>query len=337
ERAADANGRAQDAIDRVADAERQLTKAHDQVAKAQQAVTDAATKSSAAQDKAAKAMAELSPNAREFVLAARELKPLWDDLVGDPTQDALFAGAADGLRDLAESVLPTVGAGMTDVAASMNGLTHQFAAFWAAPENLAGIESIFAGTANFIDGLGPGLQQATQGFLSLGQAFEPVANQVGAQFGGMLGQIGQAFTDAFESGALTQLLSTFGDMLEGLGGGLNSLIDGLIQMGNIVGPTLGPFFQSLGAMVDELAPSLGQLGATFVTTLTALMPDLTMFIDALAKGLEPVLPVIGDLLSALMSALTPLIGPISQIAQVVGVALTDAIKALEPAIGPIGD
>ena len=332
-----AKERAQSANERVADAERQLAKAHDQVAKAQQAVTDAATKGSAAQDKAAQALAELSPNAREFVLAARELKPLWDDLVGDPTQDALFADSAQGIRDLAESALPTLGRGMVDVAGSMNGLTKQFAAFWAAPENLAGLESIFAGTANFIDGLGPGLQQATQGFLSLGTAAEPVMNKVGAQVGGMLGQIGQAFTDAADSGALTQLISGFGDAIQGLGAGLNPLIDGLIQAGNIIVPVLGPFLTQLGTTIGAVAPSLAQLGATFITALQPVLPVLGNLISAFATGLQPVLPVLSTLLQSVGNALIPLIGPMSQIAQVVGTALTEAINALAPAIGPIGE
>ena len=332
-----AKERAQDANQRVADAERQLAKAHDQVAKAQQAVTEAMTSGSAAQDKAAKALAELSPNARGFVLAAKELKPLWDDLVGDPTQDALFADSAQGIRDLAESALPTLGRGMVDVAGSMNGLTKQFAAFWAAPENLAGVESIFAGTANFIDGLGPGLQQATKGFLSLGTAAEPVMNKVGAQVGGLVGQIGQAFTDAANSGALTQLISSFGDVIQGLGEGLNPLIDGLIQAGNIIAPVLGPFLKELGTTLGQIAAPLARLGATFLQSLQPVLPVLGELITALADGLEPVLPVLGTLLQSVGSALIPLVGPMSQIAQVVGTALTGAIDALAPAIGPLGE
>ncbi|WP_433597926.1 hypothetical protein ACQPXH_19235 [Nocardia sp. CA-135953] len=331
-----AKDRVAQADQKVADAQTAVTKANEQVAKAQQAVADAADSSSSSQDKAAQALAKLSPNAQAFVLATRDLAPAWKDLRG-AVQDSLFDGAAQGITELATAALPTLKAGMVDVAGSMNGLTKQFAAFWAAPQNLAGIQSIFAGTKSFIDGLGPGLQQATTGFLSLGQAFEPVANQVGAQFAGMLGQIGQSFTDAFANGSLTQLISTFGDTLQGLGEGLNPLIDGLIQIGNIVGPTLGPLFKALGESIGALAPSLGQIGATFATTLTALMPDLTKFIDALLTGLQPVLPVIGDLLRSVMTALTPLIGPMSQIAQVVGTALAQAITALAPAIGPLGD
>jgi phage-related protein len=336
DRAAQADQRVADAAHGVEKANQQVEKAQLQVEKAQQALTDATNKTSSAQDKAAAALAKLSPNAQEFVLAAREAKPAWEDLT-HAVQDKLFDGAAAGIGDLVKNSLPTLKAGMVDVAGSINGLTKDFAAFWQAPQNLAAVQSIFAGTASFITGMGPGLEQATTGFLSLGQAFEPVADKVGAQFGGMLGQIGQAFTDTFKNGQLTQLISTFGDILEGLGKGLNPLIQGLIEIGNIVGPTIGPLFEQIGLSFKELAPALGNIGATFLTTLTEIMPDLTKFIDALLTGLEPVLPVIGDLLQSMLGALTPLVGPLSQVAQIVGTVLSQAITALAPSLPPLAD
>lgn len=331
-----AKERAAEAEKKVADAQTAVIKAQENVAKAQQAVTDASNSSSSAADKAAAALAKLSPNAQEFVLAARGLVPEWDALKNS-VQDSVFDGAATEIQNLATAALPTLKEGMVDVGTSINGLTKQFSAFWQAPENLAAVKSIFAGTANFIDGLGPGLQQATTGFLSFGQAFEPVANKVGAQIGGMLGQIGQAFTDAFNSGALTQLMSTFGDIMQGLGEGLKPLIAGLIEMGNIVGPTLGPLFKQLGTSLGALGGPLGTLGAAFATTLTALLPTLEKFIAELAGGLAPVLPVIGKLLDSVLGALIPMIEPLAQIAVVVGTALAQAITALAPALGPMAE
>lgn len=302
---------------------------------AQEALNAAQTKSSGAQDKAAQALAKLSPNARSFVLATRELGASWKELVKMPTQDALFAGAADGIKELAAVALPVLGAGMTGVATQINALTHDFAAFWKAPENLAGIKSIFDGTASFINGMGPGLQQATTGFLSLGKAFEPVAGQIGASVGGLLGSVGQAFTDAFNSGALTELLGNFSGILDGLGAGLKPLIAGLIEMGNIVGPFVGPLLEQLGTSLGMLAAPLGQIGATFLQTITPLLPVVAEFAGKLLTAVEPLLPILGDIAISLLEALVPAIGPLSQIAQVVGGALAQAITALQPAIGPL--
>ncbi|MET7752306.1 MULTISPECIES: hypothetical protein [Actinomycetes] len=323
-----------DANDRVKEAEQSVAEAQSNVADAQKSLTEAMTEGSSAQNKAAEALAKLSPNARDFVLAAESIKPAWDDAVKS-TQNALFAGSADGIKQLATAALPTLKAGMVDVATSMNGLTKQFAAFWQTPQALAGVQSVFAGVADVIDGMGPGLQQATQGVLSLSQAFAPVAGQIGADIGSLIGSIGQAFTDAFNNGSLTELVSNFGSILAGLGDGLKPLIDGLIQVGNIIGPVLGPFLAQLGQTLGAIMPSLGELGASLLSSLKPILPVLGNLISSLAEGLGPVLPVLARLLDAVMAALQPLIEPLSEVAQVVGSALAQAVVAITPAIGPL--
>ncbi|MRH85992.1 hypothetical protein GFY24_00680 [Nocardia sp. SYP-A9097] len=325
------------AQDKVAAAHEKVDDTTKALTDAQEALTAAQTKSSGAQDKAAQALAKLAPNARDFVVAARSIGPAWDSLVKQPTQNALFAGAADGIKDLATVALPVLGQGMTGVATQINSVTKDFANFWKAPENLGAVKTIFDGAATFIGALSPGLQQATQGFLSLGQAFTPVAATVGKGVGDLLGQVGQAFTTAFQSGALTELIGNFGNLLSGLGAGLNPLIGGLIQIGNIVGPTLGPLFATLGQSIGQIAPGLGQIGAVFAQTLTTLIPQLVPIINTLTSALTPILPVIGQIASALLSAIGPAIGPLSQVAQIVGGALAQAITALAPSIGPLAD
>lgn len=327
EKLADANGKVKDAEDGVAEAQRN-------VADAQKSLTDAMSEGSSAQNKAAQELAKLSPNARDFVLAVQDIKPAWDDLTKS-TQDALFANSADGIKQLATAALPTLKAGMVDVATSMNGLTTQFAAFWQQPQALSGVQAVFAGLADTIDAMGPGLQQATQGVLSLSQAFAPVAGEIGAAIGGLVGNIGQAFTDAFNNGSLTELVSNFGGILTGLGEGLKPLIDGLIQVGNIIGPVLGPFLAQLGQTLGTILPSLGDLGATLLSSLTPILPVLGNLISSLAEGLAPVLPVLARLLDAVMTALQPLIEPLSEVAQVVGTALAQAVVAITPAIEPL--
>ncbi|MGV9742874.1 hypothetical protein [Nocardia farcinica] len=342
EKQAEANAKGVEGSDLVTAAQERLASAQERVdettkavADAQAALAEAASGASTSQEKAARKLAELSPNARAWVLEMRELKSTWNELVADPTQDALFAGSAQGIRELAEAALPTLGHGMTAVATELNALTRDFAAFWKAPENLAGIESIFTGTASFIRGMGPGLQQATQGFLSLGKAFEPVAQQVGASVGGLLGQIGAAFTQTFASGELTQLIGNFGSILNGLGQGLNPLIQGLVRAGNLIGPHLGPMLAQLGASLGQLAVPLGQLGATFLQTITPLLPQISAFAGQIAVALQPLLPILGQIASAVLGALEPAIGPLSQVAQIVGGALAQAISALAPSIGPL--
>ncbi|MBF6298212.1 hypothetical protein IU459_11740 [Nocardia amamiensis] len=342
EKKAEADAKGIENSDLVVAAQDRVTAAHERVKDAEQAhkdaitaLNDATTKLSASQEKAAQALAKLSPNTRAFVLAMRDLKPLTQDLKNS-VQDAGFDGLDQRFTALARASLPAVKDGMTEVAGAMNGAAKQFAAFWSTAGAQQGIRDLFGGTADLIKAMQPGLARASQGFVSFASAAKPAMDSIGASLGGLVGSIGNAFTKAADSGALTQLLETFSTIIDGLGQGLEPLIGGLIEMGNIVGPTLGPLFVTLGSAVAELAPSLGKLGSTFVTTLTALMPTLTTFIDALARGLEPVLPVIGRLLDSVGRALIPLIDPLSRIAQTIGNALVKAIDALAPSIGPIG-
>lgn len=334
EKQQEVNAKGVEGSDLVTAAQDRLTAANERLADAQLALADSAT--SSAQDAAARKLAKLAPEARAFALAVQnEVKPALESIVTQPTQNALFEGSAQGIRELTGTLFPVLGAGMTGVATQINGLTKDFAQFWQAPENLGAIESIFAGTASFIGGLGPGLQQATTGLLSIGQAFEPVAGQIGASVGNLFGSIGQAFTDAFQSGALTQLLGSFSGILDGLGAGLQPLIGGLIQIGNQVAPLLGPFFAQLGTSLAQLAGPLGSLGATFLQTITPLLPVVSEFASQLLTAVQPLLPVLGQIAGSLLSALQPAIGPLGEIAVIVGGALAQAITALQPAIGPL--
>ena len=339
----DANVKGVEGSDQVVDAKQRVIDANDAVKESERDLIDAVKELTEAQspaaggiDKVAEALAKLSPNARSFVLAMRDLGPAWKDLrMG--VQDVMFADLDTVFTDLAKTYLPTLKAGMTDVAGAMNGAAKDFAAFWESAEAQEGLRAMFAGTSTLITAIQPGLAQATTGFLSMAKAAEPAMANVGKGLGDLLGGIGQAFTDAFENGSLTALISTFGDILSGLGGGLNSLLDGFIEIGNYVGPTIGPLFQSLGDLIKNIAPAMGVLGASFSVSLQMLMLALTEFINALAVGLTPIMPVLADLLSALGDALRPLIPYLSEMLQILGGALITAIQGLAPSLPVIGE
>lgn len=325
----------QDAQLGVADANRGVVEAVQGVVEAQAALQEANSATSSSADKAAEAMAKLSPSAAGFVLAMRELGPAWSD-VRKSTQENMFAGLDASFTNLAQVSMPMLKEGFGEVATSINGAATNFSDFFASAAAQDSLRNIFAGTADLITGMQPGLAAITGGILDIGNAAAPVMGQLGESLGNVLGGIGTAFSDAFESGALTELIGNFSSILDGLGGGLNGLLDGLIQFGNIVGPVIGPVLQTLGESIGALAPSLGQLGVAFGDALVKILPDLSKFISALADGLTPVMPIVAELLGSLGTALTPLIPPLSQIIQTIGTALVKAVDALAPAIGPLG-
>ncbi|KJF21985.1 hypothetical protein C7T36_18550 [Rhodococcus sp. AD45-ID] len=336
EKVADAADRVTDAEQGMADAQRGVADAQDAVAEAQVNLEDALTDTSSAADKTAQALAKLSPNARSFVLAMRELGPAWTE-VRKAVQDNMFAGLDVAFTDLATTSMPMLKEGMGQVGTSINGAAKEFAAFWGSAGAQDSLKNIFAGTADLITAMQPGLAALTTGILDIGNAAAPVMGQLGDSLGNLLGSIGEAFTEAFADGSLTELIGHFSTMMDGLGGGLNALLGGLIDFGNIVGPILGPLLQTLGESIAMLAPSLGQLGLVFGEALIDVLPVLSEFISMLADGLTPVMPVLSKLLRSLMEALAPLIEPLSEILQTIGTALVGAIDALAPAIGPLGD
>lgn len=326
EEAAQANKKGVEGSDRVvaakraeADANEKVKDAEAALTDAQQALTDAQNQGSAAASKAEQALAKLSPSAREFVLGMRALGPELTAGLKMPVQETLFAGLTAPVTSLIRTSIPALREGMTGVAGAMNTAAKDTAAFFSTASAQQSIKDAFAGTTSFITAIGPGMKQATQGFLSFASAAAPALGAVGTGFGTLMGSIGQAFTDAANSGALTQLINNFGGLLAGLGVGLKPVIDGLIQAGNIVAPVLGPLFAELGKSLGPVLPQLAQVGAE------------------LAKGLMPVLPVAANLIGSLTRAVQPLIGPLSKIAVVVGDALVKAVNALAPAMGPVGD
>ncbi|AXK88819.1 Phage-related protein [Nocardia farcinica] len=327
---------AADAEDRVTQARRAAEQAERQVAAAAAALTEAQTAGTASSQKLAEAMAKLAPNAQDFVLAARELAPAWEE-VRKSVQDTAFQGAGEGLRQLADTVLPTLRDGMTAVAAEMNAGAHGFAAFLKSTEGIEGLQAAFAIAANGLRGLREGSDGFLAGLSAMAEASAPFAEQIGRAFGSIGTALGDAFSFVAESGLLGDVLDGLTVALQGLGPLLGDLFVSLARIAADVMPTLGPLLESLGQALVTMAPALGQVGAVFAQSLTLIMPILGDFIADLTAGLAPVLPVIASLLGVLLDALQPLIEPLAQVAVVVGSALAQAIQALAPAIGPLGE
>ena len=313
------------------------------------------------------AMGKLAPSAQAMVTAISGQKAAWDELQG-AVQQEMFAGLDQSFTNLANATMPTLREGMTGVAGSLNQAAAGAMEFFATAEAQAGIQAAFSGASTLISSIAPGLGQATQGFLSMAQAAAPAMESVGAGLGGLLGSIGQAFTNTFQSGALTQLIDGFGQTLAGLGQGLQPLIEGIIGAAAQVAPVLGPLFASIGQAIGPVLPMLGEMGAVFGGALTqaiqALAPALGPVVSALSSMLSaiaPLLPVIAEVASGLLQALAPAltvlfdaIGPViqqvtglmmpifrqlqpilQQVAMQLGTALADAITQLAPILPPL--
>lgn len=322
------------AKDRQANANDNLAQAQRQLAQAQTALAEAQTAALPSAEKLDQALAKLAPNARDFVLASRDLADEWTE-VRKAVQDNFFDGLDQTVRDLADAVLPTLQAGMSAVATEMNLGARGFADFLSSAEGVRGLDAVFTST----EGLLRGMREGSEGFLSslseMAVAAQPFAETIGRAFGSIGTALGDAFSEMASSGLLGRVLEGLASALEGLGPLLGDLFTTFAELGARVLPALQPLFVALGDALVAMAPALGDLGRIFADSLTALMPSLSSLISALATGLQPVLPVIANLLGAVAAAIQPMIGPLSQVAVVVGTAITDAVNALAPALGPL--
>jgi phage-related protein len=319
---------------RVIQAERQAAASARAVDAATRALTKATTEGTTSSQKFNQALAELSPNAREFVLAAKDAKPAWDAF-SDSIQDSLFENLGRELSETANVVLPAIKDSMKGVASELNAAAINAADFVQSARGIDLINSSMNSATNLLRGMRSGTGELTQGWIDFTHAAEPAMEGIGRAIAGLGEGIGRALTAANENGELTALFEGFRQTLEGMGPFLEDFIGSLITIGNEVLPTLGPFFTTLGDTLREIAPELGSIGAVFVNSLTAILPSLGDLIEALATGLEPVLPVITSLIKTLADALVPLMPIFGEIANTVGTALIDLVTALEPALPPL--
>lgn len=109
--------------------------------------------------KANQALAELSPQARQTALAVRGLKPAFDS-IKTTTQNALFQGLAQTVRQMGVSDLPVVKAGLSGMAGGINDSIRQF--------------GLFATSTQTVLDLGAFLNNATSAGHNLSGAVRPI-------------------------------------------------------------------------------------------------------------------------------------------------------------------
>lgn len=318
----------------VSEAQKNLVRSNQAVARAAEDLAKAQSGAGTATEKFNDALAKLSPNARSFVLAAKDLAPAWE-AVRKSVQDNLFANLGDQLRETADVLLPAIQEGMGGVASEMNLAAQNAFEFLRSEEGMRGLNAAFESGENLLRGLRSGTGEFTQGLVDLTATAAPRMEEIGRSIAAIGEGIGRAFSSAAESGLLDQVLSGFSQVLTSLGPLLEGVLTSFMTMAADVLPALAPLFEQLGASLVAIAPSLGSIGAVFLNSLTAILPTLAELITALAEGLEPVLPVIVGLLKTVGAAIQPLIEPFSRIAIILGETLINTINALAPALEPL--
>ena len=266
-----------------------------------------------------KAIAELSPNARAAAVAAKEL--------GDETralrisvQDALFAGVADTLQQLAGTYLPVAQRGFRGLATEINAGARAFADFLLQPGTIADTSTVFDGIRESIRGAIPGVISFAEAFrdiVTVGTGFLP---ELAARFS----ELGRRFADfiaqARDSGALEEFISN----------GINAVRELFAVLKN-VGSILGSVFSAANASGISVLGTVRELTGQFADFLksTEGQDALTSFFTSAADAARVLAPIFLELFSLLANDLAPIL---ADVAEIVGPAVTEVVAALGTAL-----
>lgn len=245
--------------------------------------------------------------------------------------NALKQTATDALADSMAPGFTALNGLMLDLNADFKNLSYavgqsfsDIATHMASPAIAGGFAALLAASADFVDGTTSGINELITGFAALGPAIAPVANQLGAAFGDMIGSIGRALSTLASSGTMTSLVAGFSSVMIGLGDVVEPLLVLLGEAGAAIGPGLGAALSSLGVAVSGLI-------GPFATMAGVVGDALATAFAALAPAIGP----IGSAFAALVVAVAPLVGPLAQVAAVLGTAFAGALSAVAPLVAEV--
>lgn len=239
-----------DANEGVAEAQLNLLDSQTRLAEAQAVVvesTDAATTSA---DKYAEALANLSPNARDFVEQTRGLSDAWKDLRLE-VQDNLFEDMGTSITDLANNYLPILKNGLGGIATEINGGLRR------ALDDLNG-ESAQLDWSNILENTRLAIGPFMDGLSSLAGALTNIAS-IGSDFlpGGAdsFKETMQGFEDWTESEEGQKRIKTFmEDSIKALG----EIKDLFISIGRVIGGLFSTSEENGKSMIQSMTDNLNE-------------------------------------------------------------------------------
>lgn len=295
-------------------------------------------------EKFAEALAKLSPSARDFATALRDLLPTFQGFQR-AIQERFFVGLDDDLRRVTSTLLGPLKTGLSGIAEQFNLATREVSAFATSPEAVAALNSILLGTQQILASLLPAIQPLLGGFAALAAAAQPFLVQLSDAIAKAATEFGAFLSEAAKSGALTEFFDAALSTLKEL----SPILKG-------VGSIFGSIFKAATSNGNSLLESLGQivtLVADFFKTpegaaaLTALFEAIRTLTSSVLEVVKPLLPLFGQLvvlagaqlgnaLKLLAAFLTPVIQALSDALLPVMPQLIDAAKQLTPVLVQLG-
>ncbi|WP_225859140.1 phage tail protein [Streptomyces albicerus] len=267
------------------------------------------------------ALKQLSPEAKAFALAVRDIAPAWKE-VQQSVQDEFFRGLSENFERTAKSVLPVLrrelfntATALGDMAAGAMGAARELAengtlgkAMGSASKglsNLSGLPGIV------VTALGQIAAAAGPSFEGLTAAAAHSANQIGQKLGA-----------AFESGRMQDAIQDAIDLI-------GDLVDVAMNVGSIIGSIFDAASVSGGGLIGTLEEVTGALAEAFASP--EVQDGLKALFGTMALIAETAAPLLGQALGLIAPILTELGPPI----QALVVALGEALQPILAALGPV--
>jgi phage-related protein/phosphoribosylformylglycinamidine (FGAM) synthase PurS component len=338
----DAQQRLADAQRGVADAQiaaaRQVRSAQESLADAQRAVTAATERGAAATDKYAEAMAKLSPNARAFVTAVRDMGPAFSALRME-VQDRLFRGMGESFTRMATASLPALRSGLGGMADVLNNMGRGLMDTFTRLANEGLLKRMFDGFTTGMKPLEKVPGQFSEMFVKLGIAAAPAMKRVTTAIGNAFTRVGGKLDQAFKSGRLEEAIG--------------KALDVAVQFGRLLGDIFGTVGNIMDAAAAGAGDALGGLGSVFkeLRRITA-MPEVQEALTAIFKALNDIAKLLAGTFGAVIQAALPLLAKLApvvselaqkfapvlvRLAETLGKALMPIMDALLPVVEDLGD
>ncbi|MEU3281587.1 hypothetical protein [Streptomyces antibioticus] len=356
----DAQDRLAQAQQGVADAQvsasRQVRSAQESLADAQRAVTAAQERGASATNTYADAMARLSPNARAFVTAVRDMGPAFSALRME-VQDRLFRGLGDSFTRMATASLPALRSGLVGMAGVLNNMGRTLMDTFTRLADEGLLKRMFDGFTKSMKPLEKVPGQFGEMFVKLGIAAQPALTRITTAMGSGVSRFTEQLGQAFESGALEEKISGAVEIAKQFGKLLGDILGTIGNIMKAAGAAGGDALGALGAVFAELRritamPEVQKalttifkavndiaklIAVTFGAVLQAVLPllaSLAPVVSDLARRFAPLLITLADTLG---KALAPIIEALLPVVASLGSILDRVVRSLMPLLQPIGD
>ncbi|AMS02938.1 tape measure protein [Gordonia phage MagicMan] len=288
--AADARSKGVEGSDEVVTAQERLADATRSVKDAQDSLNEARNPQASGgggSDPFAEAMAKLSTNAQQTMLAVRGVRPEWENL-RKSVQDSMFAGISDQVRPLADQWFPKLGDSMRAVAGGFNQGARS-AMGWLQSTQGIDVVSTWMGTASSMAaGLGRAVGNIVPGLAAIGagagQAFGPLSSGLGES----VKQFSDWLVRTQQSGRMAEYFRT----------SVATLAQMFRNVASVVGPALSAFRQLGETSAAGLAPGLQSVGQAIAQATPGLMVMAERLMPALGQALSNLAPIIPGIVQA---------------------------------------